>query len=126
MRVGRCGGRVLVDGVTGAISRGRNLRFVARAVVPALVPADAPLPASGKAPYTPAEIGGYLALADAQATIARRMRAAGQVCLGAGAGLIRADLRHVRGSDICWRSGGVVVDVRGITPRAAPGLARSP
>jgi hypothetical protein len=37
----------------------------------------------------PAEIGGYLALADAQPTVAGRMRAAGLVCLGAGAGLIR-------------------------------------
>src|SRR5258708_4098273 len=52
------------------------------------------------------------------------MRAAGLVCLGAGAGLIRSDLRHVRGSDICCRSGGVVVDVRGSRPRAVPVLAR--
>ena len=37
------------------------------------------------------------------------MRAAGLVCLGAGAGLIRADLRAVRGSDISARSGGVIV-----------------
>ena len=37
------------------------------------------------------------------------MRAAGLVCLGAGAGLIRADLRGVRGSDITCRSGGVIV-----------------
>ena len=44
-------------------------------------------------PYAPAEIDGYLALAGAQPTAARRMRAAGLVCLGAGAGLIRADLR---------------------------------
>ena len=37
------------------------------------------------------------------------MRAAGLVCLGAGAGLIRGDLRDVRGSDVACRSGGVVV-----------------
>ena len=34
------------------------------------------------------------------------MRASGLVCLGAGAGLIRADLRDVRGSDVTARSGG--------------------
>ena len=37
---------------------------------------------------SPAEIGGYLARADAQPTVAGRMRASGLVCLGAGAGLI--------------------------------------
>ena len=59
-----------------------NLRFLARAVVPALCPADAPLPRErAKAPYSPAEISGYLALAAAQPTAARRMRAAGLVCL---------------------------------------------
>ena len=102
-----------------------NLRFLARAVVPALAPADAPLPRErAKAPYVPAEIDGYLALADAQPTAARRMRAAGLVCPGAGAGLIRADLRGVRGSDITRRSGGVIADVRGARPRAVPVLAR--
>jgi hypothetical protein len=54
-----------------------NLRFIARQVVPQLVPADAPLPRErAKAPYTATEISGYLALAGAQPTIARRMRAA--------------------------------------------------
>ena len=114
-------------GLTGVTRRTlrTNLRFIARRVVPQLCPADASLPRErAKAPYTPAEIGGYLALAAAQPTIARRMRAAGLVCLGAGAGLIRADLRAVRGSDICCRSGGVIVDVRGARPRAVPVLAR--
>jgi integrase len=102
-----------------------SLRFLARAVVPQLVPADLPLPRErAKAPYTPAEIGGYLALADAQPTAARRMRAAGLVGLGAGAGLIRADLRAVRGSDVICRSGGVIVQVRGARPRPVPALAR--
>jgi integrase len=102
-----------------------NLRFLARKVVPQLVPADLPLPRErAKAPYTPAEIAGYLALAGAQPTAARRMRAAGLVCLGAGAGLIRADLRHVRGTDITARSGGVIVQARGARPRAVPVLAR--
>ena len=72
----------------------------------------------------PAEIGGYLALADAQPTAGRRMRAAGLVCLGAGAGLIRGDLRDARGSDVSARSGGVVVTVRGARPRTVPVLAR--
>ena len=88
-------------------------------------PADAPLPRErAKAPYSPAEIAGYLALADAQPTLSRRMRAAGLVCLGAGAGLIRADLRAVRGTDVICRSGGVIVAVRGARPRAVPVLAR--
>ena len=102
-----------------------NLRFLGRAVVPQLVPADAPLPRErAKSPYTAAEIGGYLALAAAQPTAARRMRAAALVCLGAGAGLIRADLRNVRGTDITARSGGVIVTVGGRRPRTVPVLAR--
>jgi hypothetical protein len=39
----------------------------------------------------------------------RRMRAAALVCLDAGAGLIRGDLREVRGTDVACRSGGVAV-----------------
>ncbi len=102
-----------------------NQRFIARRVVPQFYPADAPLPRErAKAPYTAAEIGGFLALADAQPTRERRMRAAGLVCLGAGAGLIRSDLREVRGTDIARRSGGVIVTVRGTRPRAVPVLSR--
>jgi integrase len=102
-----------------------NLRFLARAVVPQLAPADAPLPRErAKAPYTAAEISGFLALAGAQPTAARRMRAAALVCLGAGAGLIRSDLRQARGTDVIARSGGVVVQVRGRSPRVVPVLAR--
>ena len=102
-----------------------NLRFVARRVVPQLLPADVPLPRErAKAPYSAAEIAGYLALADAQPTVSRQMRAAGLVCLGAGAGLIRADLRAVRGSDVACRSGGVIVALRGARPRTVPVLAR--
>ena len=100
-----------------------NLRFLARRVVPALAPVDAALPRErAKAPYSPAEIG-YLALADAQPTLSRQMRAAGLVCLGAGAGLTGADLRAVRGTGVACRSGGVVVEVRGARPRAVPVLA---
>ncbi len=103
-----------------------NLRFIARRVVPHLDPAGAPLPRErAKAPYTRAEIAGFLALADAQPTPGRRARAAALLCLGAGAGLIRSDLRTARGTDICCRSGGVIVEVRGgRAPRAVPVLAR--
>jgi len=102
-----------------------NLRFIARRVVPQLAPADVPLPRErAKAPYSPAEIDGYLALAGAQPTAERRMRTAGLVCLGAGAGLIRADLRAVHGTDVACRSAGVIVTVRGARPRAVPVLAR--
>jgi len=102
-----------------------NLRFIGRRVVPQLYPQDMPLPRErAKEPYSPAEIAGFLALADAQPTMERRMRAVGLVCLGAGAGLIRGDLRDVRGSDVACRSGGVVVTVRGARPRTVPVLAR--
>jgi hypothetical protein len=102
-----------------------NLRFIGRRVVPQLYPADAPLPRErAKQPYGPAQIDGYLALADAQPTRERQMRAAGLVCLGAGAGLIRADLREVRGTDVACRSGGLIVSVRGARPRAVPVLSR--
>jgi hypothetical protein len=52
------------------------------------------------------------------------MRAAGLVCLGAGAGLIRGDLRGARGTDVACRSGGVVIDVRGRRSRTVPVPAR--
>lgn len=102
-----------------------NLRFLGRRVVPDLHPLDAPLPRErAKTPYSDAEIAGYLALAAAQPTRARAMRVTALVCLGAGAGLIRSDLRQVRGTDVVARSGGVLVDVRGTRPRAVPVLAR--
>ncbi len=114
-------------GLSGAARRTlrTNLRFIGRHVVPQLYPADVPLPRErSKQPYSPAQIDGYLALADAQPTAARRMRAAGLVCLGAGAGLIRSDLRDVRDADVACRSGGVIVTVRGTRPRMVPVLAR--
>ena len=114
-------------GLTGVTRRTlrTSLRFLARALVPALAPADRPLPRErAKAPYTPAQIDGYLALAAAQPMAARWMRASGLVCLGVGAGRIRADLRAVRGTDITCRSGGVIVAVHGRRPRAVPVLAR--
>jgi integrase len=114
-------------GLSGAARRTlrTNLRFIGRRVVPHLYPADLPLPRErAKQPYLAAEIAGFLALAGAQPTAERRMRAAGLVCLGAGAGLIRADLRDVRGGDVARRSGGVVVTVRGARARMVPVLAR--
>ena len=113
-------------GLSGAARRTlrTNLRFIGRRVVPHLYPADLPLPRErAKQPYSPAEIAGFLALADAQPTLERRMRAAGLVCLGAGAGLIRADLRDARGTDVACRSGGVVVQVRDPRARVVPVLA---
>jgi hypothetical protein len=102
-----------------------NLRFIGRRAVPQPYPADLPLPRErARAPCSPAQIAGYLALADAQPALERRMRAAGLVCLGAGAGLIRAGLRDVRGTDVICRSGGMIVTVRGARPRVVPVLSR--
>jgi integrase len=103
-----------------------NLRFIARRVVPQLRAPDAPLGRErAKPPYTPAQIDGFLALAGAQPTTGRRMRAAALICLAAGAGLTGADLRAARGTDVIARSGGVIVVVRGgRAPRVVPVLAR--
>jgi hypothetical protein len=102
-----------------------NLRSLARAVAVGGSPAPVPLSRErAKAPYTPAEICAYLALADAQPTPARRMRLSGLLALGAGAGLMGADLRGVCGTDVIMRSGGVVVEVRGHRARVVPVLAR--
>jgi integrase len=114
-------------GLSGAARRTlrTNLRFIGRRVVPQFYPADLPLPRErSKQPYSRAEIAGFLALADAQPAMGRRMRAAGLVCLGAGAGLIRGDLRDARGTDVMSRSGGVIVRVRGARPRIVPVLSR--
>jgi integrase len=102
-----------------------SLRWAARRAGPQLGPAPVSLPRErSKAPYSAAEIAAYLALADAQPTCGRRMRAGGLICLGAGAGLTGADLRQARGSDITCRSGGVLVQVRGRRPRVVPVLSR--
>jgi integrase len=100
-----------------------NLRALARAH--RAEPQPAPLPRErAKAPYGEAEIAGYLRLAAAQPTEARRMRATALICLGAGAGLVGSELRHVRGRDVIRRSGGLVVEVSGRRARAVPVLAR--
>lgn len=101
-----------------------NLRAIARRVTPGAQ--SSPLSRErAKSPYSPAEIASYLALADAQPTESRRRRAAALVCLGAGAGLVGADLKAVVGTDVACRSGGVTVRVRaGRRPRVVPVLAR--
>jgi integrase len=103
-----------------------NCRALGRALAACPEPAPVPLPRErAKKPYTEREISAYLALADAQPTKARCRRSGALICLGAGAGLIGAELSHVRGTDVVARSGGVVVDVGGQRhPRAVPVLSR--
>jgi hypothetical protein len=48
------------------------------------------------------------------------MRLSGLLCLGLGAGLTGGDMRHVRGVDVAWRHGGMVVQVAGSRPRVVP------
>jgi integrase len=102
-----------------------NLRALSRALEAYPAPRPVALPREqAKKPYTQRDISAYLALADAQPTRSRAMRAGALICLGAGAGLVGADLAGVRGTDVLERSGGVVVDVAGAHPRAVPVLAR--
>jgi hypothetical protein len=101
-----------------------NLRAVAASV---LVHPPAPVPLSrerAKAPYSDAQLAAYFSVATHQPTLARRRRAEGLLALGAGAGVIGADLRGVKGTDVVARSGGVVVLVSGVRPRVVPVLAR--
>jgi len=102
-----------------------NLRFLSAACLTNAPPAPVPLSRErAKAPYTPAEIEAYVALADAQPTLTRRMRLSGLIVLGAGAGLMGADLRGVCGTDVVSRSGGLVVEVKAHRARVVPVLAR--
>jgi len=107
----------------------RTLRTNLRALARALERYPEPVPVRlvrerAKQPYSPTEIDGYQRLATAQSTHARRLRASALVCLGAGAGIIAGELRHVRGTDVVERSGGVLVAVGGARPRAVPVLER--
>lgn len=52
------------------------------------------------------------------------MRTAAVICLGAGAGLVGADLAGARGTDVAARSGGVLVDLGGRHARSVPVLSR--
>ncbi|MDA8184369.1 MAG: hypothetical protein M0035_08110 [Actinomycetota bacterium] len=102
-----------------------NLRAIARCVAPMGPSAPRLSRERAKAPYTKGEIEAYLALADAQPTESRRLRASALICLCAGAGLVGADLKAVLGSDVVVRSVGVVVCVRqGRCPRVVPVLSR--
>jgi hypothetical protein len=118
------------NGIAGGVAAGAAVGLVELVAADPQAHSDLSVVSFAVAPVVADELGvfdnvhGYLALAAAQPTAARRMRAGGLVCLGAGAGLIRADLRQVRGTDICCRSGGVIVEVRGARPRPVPVLAR--
>jgi integrase len=102
-----------------------NLRALARMLERYPQPAPVALVRErAKAPYSEAEIDGYLRLAAAQGTRARGLRASALVCLGAGAGVIAGELRHVRGSDVVERSGGVIVALAGARARSVPVLER--
>lgn len=101
-----------------------NLRALARALERSAPPDPVALSRErAKAPYSDAEIDGYLRLAAAQPTHARRMRCAALVCLGAGAGIVAGELRHLRGLDVVSRSGGVIVTITGARARSVPVLA---
>jgi integrase len=98
-----------------------NLRALAHALEPYLEPAPVALARErAKAPYSDLEIAGYLRLAGAQRTLARGMRASALVCVGAGAGLVGSELRHLRGVDVLERSGGLLVLVGGPRARVVP------
>jgi integrase len=88
-------------------------------------PAPVALPRErAKPPYSEPQLAGYLALAAAQRTLTRRRRATALICLGAGAGLIGSELRHLRGGDLVSRSGGLLVVVGGARARLVPVLDR--
>jgi len=102
-----------------------NCRALGRALAAYPEPAPVRLPReAAKKPYSAEEISAYLALAKAQPTPERAMRAGALICLGAGAGVVGAELAGVRGTDVAARSGGVVVEVGGRHARAVPVLAR--
>ncbi len=102
-----------------------NLRALARSLEAYPQPTAVALARErAKAPYADAEIDGFLRLAAMQGAVARGMRATALICLGAGAGVIAGELRHVRGSDVVCRAGGVIVTVSGARARSVPVLER--
>jgi integrase len=119
---------VLSEGIVSPATR-RTLRTNLRALARAMEPHPQPVPVAlarerAKAPYSEMEIAGYLALAAALSTRARRMRSTALICVGAGAGLIGSELRHITGSDVISRSGGLLVVVGGRRARTVPVLER--
>ncbi len=118
---------IATDGAALTLPTRRTVRSNLRSLATAVAPVPGPVPLSrerAKTPYTEAEMAAFFTLAQAQPTPARRMRAVGLLCLGAGAGLMGADLRAVRGTDVVARSGGVVVEVKGRRRRVVPVLRR--
>ncbi len=100
-----------------------NLRALARALEAHPEPRPVPLPRErAKQPYSEAEIAAYLRLAEAQRTVSRRMRCTALICLGAGAGIVAGELRHLRGADVVARAGGLLVLVGDARARAVPVL----
>lgn len=102
-----------------------NLRALARSLERYRQPSPVVLVRErAKQPYSEAQLDGYLRLAAAQSTERRRMRASALICLGAGAGIVAGELRHLRGSDVVCRAGGVLVIVSGRRARSVPVLDR--
>jgi integrase len=102
-----------------------NLRALARSIERYPEPAPTRLVRErAKAPYSEAEIDGYLRLAAAQPTNQRRTRSSALVCLGAGAGIIAGELRALRGADVVVRADGLLVLIAGRRARSVPVLAR--
>ena len=102
-----------------------NLRALSRALGAHPEPRPAPLPRErAKAPYSEAEIEGYLRLGACQSTVAARMRCRALICLGVGAGIVAGELRQIRGGDIFEAHGGTLVKVAGARARTVPVRAR--
>ncbi len=102
-----------------------NLRALARTLQTHPPPGPTPLPRErAKPPYSDHEIGLFLAAASALSTQSRRVRATALICLGAGAGVIGSELRHVRGINVAERSGGLLVAIGGGRARSVPVLCR--
>jgi hypothetical protein len=117
---------ILQMGPEVPVSTRRTVRSALRTLASRLDPGPPPVFVSRdrvKRPYTAGEITGFLRLADTQPTQARRMKANGLICLGAGAGLIGADLRAVTGRHVLARSGGLIVEVTARHARVVPVLA---
>ena len=117
--------RFVATGCAGAsVATRRTLRANLRALGRVHRPPTAAVPGlprdRAKVPYSAVEIAAFLALADAQPVVARRHRLAGLICLGAGAGLMGRELRHVTGRDVVQRAGGLLVEVGGPRPRVVP------
>ena len=115
-------GRALASHPPHAQDKPAGARPRARALSAAC--AGAAAAGASKSPYGDSEIAGFLAVAAAQRTVARRMRATALICLGAGAGMVGSELRYLRGEDVVQRSGGLLVVLGGRRARTVPVLAR--